>query len=50
MLTLKPEYVDQIIELIRDDFYAVFNTITADPSEYPYYYQSGFAFAFDKTE
>lgn len=50
MLTIKPEYQGEIMERLNDDFYIMFDTNTADPSEYEYYYNNGFDFAFDKND
>lgn len=46
-LTIKAEFVGEILEILRDDIRLVFNTNTVDPSEYQYYYNTGFSWVFD---
>lgn len=47
-MILKPEYVGEILEIIRYETQNIkFDTNTTDPSEYPYYYEHGFDWAFE---
>jgi|688.fasta_scaffold2348117_2 hypothetical protein len=46
-LTIKAEFVGEILEILRGDIRLVFDTNTVDPSEYQYYYDTGFDWAFD---
>jgi hypothetical protein len=48
MYTLKPEYVGTIMEIIRDEMRIVFDTNIEPEDTYPYYYEIGFDWAFDK--
>ena len=50
MLTLKPEYVGEVMEIMRDDIHKVFDTNVEGPETYEYFYEIGFDWAFDKTE
>lgn len=46
--TIKTEYLGDIFQLIREGILVcTFDTNTADPSEYPYFYTIGFEWVFD---
>ena len=48
--TLKPEYIGEILEIIRYETLNIkFDTNAVDPSEYEYFYNTGFDWAFDVT-
>jgi hypothetical protein len=48
VLTLKPEYAGSVLEIIRyETLNIAFDTNTVDSSEYEYYYNVGFNWAFD---
>ncbi len=46
-IVINPEYAGEILSIIRNDNEIIFNTNTADPSEYEYFYLNGFDWAFD---
>ena len=47
-VALKPEYIGQVLEIIRyESLNITFDTNIVDPSEYEYYYNVGFDWAFD---
>ena len=46
--TIKPEYVGEIFELIREGvLVCIFDTNTTDPSEYEHFYNIGFDWVFN---
>jgi hypothetical protein len=48
ILTLKPEYVGSVLEIIRYETQNIkFDTNIVSPDEYPYYYEIGFDWVFD---
>ena len=47
--TLKPELIDELLEIIREGSPIIFDTKVVSPSEYEFYYNSGFQWAFDVT-
>ncbi len=48
ILTLKPEYVGSVLEIIRYETLNIkFDTNEVAPDQYLYYYEVGFDWAFD---
>lgn len=48
MYTLKEEYVGTIMEILRDETRIVFDTTIEPDWTYPYFYEVGFDWAFNK--
>lgn len=49
-LTIKPEYVGEVFEIIRYETLDIkFDTNTVDPNDYERYYNQGFEWVFDVT-
>lgn len=48
MYILKPEYEGTIMEILTDETRIVFDTTIEPSSRYPYFYEVGFTWCFDK--
>lgn len=46
-LTIKPEYVGEVIEIIRNSMNIVLDTNLVLPEDYTHYYDNGFDWVFD---